>query len=105
MNLQEVRNYLTENRDELNKRVGSAEVAQSILSLIANIITAYSTIAAIEAKKLDGLYTEEDARDVEHLHAQVMQYLDLIVNKAPTEVLGWLIHFLLGLIFRVARSV
>ena len=88
----EIINYLVNHKSQLMASPPADLVAHHTLSMVTAIVENLAQIASIEAKRLNKGFTQEDQRNIDHLQAQLLQRIDIMLQKTPMEVLAWVIH-------------
>jgi len=93
--------FLSSHKDELIDKVGDADVANKLIDRMTDLAKIGFELASIEFKSLTQGLNYASKEDMEHLKAQALQNIDLIVNDCPADALSLVIWFVINIVLKV----
>ncbi len=94
MDKQAIIKTIMDRKGEIEQKLG-IDAGRIVTQHLVDVVKILFDIATIEARRLSGGYTKEKAEDIQHLTAQLMQHLDVLINVTPMESLAWLLSLAL----------
>lgn len=101
MNFVAAHEFIEQHRSEIVEKAGGKVAADKIISRMLDIAKIAWDTAQIELKRLTGGYNEEQAHNIEHLKAQAVQNIDLLINDCPADLLSLVIWFILNIVLKI----